>query len=25
VRGADLLHFENDKIVRKDSFWKIVD
>jgi ketosteroid isomerase-like protein len=25
VRGADLLEFEAGKIVRKDSYWKIVD
>jgi ketosteroid isomerase-like protein len=25
VRGVDLLEFENGKIVRKDSFWKIVE
>src|SRR5262249_14997308 len=25
VRGCDLLEFRNGKIVRKDSYWKIVD
>ncbi|MGA9190670.1 MAG: nuclear transport factor 2 family protein [Anaerolineales bacterium] len=25
VRGADLLEFEDGKIVRKDSYWKILD
>lgn len=25
VRGVDLLEFRNEKIVRKDSFWKIID
>jgi ketosteroid isomerase-like protein len=25
VRGCDLFEFEGDKIVRKDSYWKIVD
>ncbi len=25
VRGCDLLEFRSDKIVRKDSYWKIVD
>lgn len=25
VRGVDLLEFSNGKIVRKDSFWKIVE
>jgi len=25
VRGVDLLEFEEGKIVRKDSFWKILD
>jgi ketosteroid isomerase-like protein len=24
VRGVDLLEFENGKIIRKDSFWKIL-
>jgi steroid delta-isomerase-like uncharacterized protein len=25
VRGVDLLEFENGKIVRKDSYWKLVE
>jgi len=25
VRGCDLLEFRGDKIVRKDSYWKIVE
>jgi ketosteroid isomerase-like protein len=25
VRGVDLLHFRNGKIIKKDSYWKIVD
>jgi ketosteroid isomerase-like protein len=25
VRGVDLLEFQNGKIIRKDSFWKIVE
>jgi hypothetical protein len=25
VRGCDLFEFEGDKIVRKDSYWKIVE
>lgn len=25
VRGVDLLEFENGKIIRKDSYWKIVE
>lgn len=25
VRGVDLLEFENGKIIRKDSFWKIIE
>ena len=25
VRGVDLLEFRGDKIVKKDSYWKIVD
>jgi ketosteroid isomerase-like protein len=25
VRGVDLLEFRDDKIVKKDSYWKIVD
>lgn len=25
VRGVDLLEFANGKVIRKDSFWKIVD
>jgi hypothetical protein len=24
VRGCDLFEFEGDKIVRKDSYWKLV-
>jgi len=25
VRGVDLLEFRGDKVIRKDSFWKILD